>query len=525
MSQNLVTVHLNKFHISVAEFSYDWNKFSIESFNTCPTPEEIKNNSESINVEIFAKTINDLFIKATPKPISATDLIIILDDSLTYHHLINIPEELKNKDHEIYTIIKDKLSQEIPFNIEDLTFDYTIQNKQIGVLAISTQNLNSYKELATKIDKKIIHILSDTEVYKNIIDIPIDDKSENKTAIIEVNAQTTRIITFNNGTLDNSLEIDHGIDDYLEATANSNNINKQHLIDLISLEQTDSINIAEHLDEIKKLSKKISLYINSLNIQFDHIYFWGLGVRIPNLITILDQEIKTHIELKTLWRPIVASKLFNEHKDATIKINKAIANFGILVAATRLVVETGSPYPAINLLPAKERSFVGNIFKIRLYQRANILTITLCIALIFYTSYTVSTAKFDLLNLEKQAQNFESLIYGKRYEEIKQNIINFNNDVTRIYNLTQNIQTLPNAYNQILNINNGNYIQLKNVSYDKIKNSIIINGIAKNRKELFSYQSELKKIIGQGSVDSPLSNFDGNTDLEFTITLNLNPKS
>jgi hypothetical protein len=221
----------------------------------------------------------------------------------------------------------------------------------------------------------------------------------------------------------------------------------------------------------------------------------------------------------------MAGKLFNDNKDATIKINKAIANFGILVAATRLVIETGSPYPSINLLPAKDRSFVGNIFKIRLYKRANILTITLCIALIFYTSYTVSTAKFDLLNLEKQTQNFESLIYGKRYDDIKKDIVTFNNDVNRIYNLTQSIQTLPNAYNQILSSNNQEAIQLKSVIYDKIKNSIVINGIATDRKALFSYQSELKKIIGQGSVDSPLSNFDGNTDLEFTITLNLNPQS
>lgn len=525
MAQNLVTVHLNKFHISVAEFSYDWNKFSIESFNTCATPEEVKNNSETINVELLAKIINELFLKATPRPISATDLILILDDSITFHHLISVPEELKNKEHEVCAIIKDKLSEEIPFNIEDLTFDYAIQNKQIGVLAISTQHLNTYKDLATKIDKKIIHILSDTEVYKSIIEPPESENEDSNIAIIEINEQETRIITFKNGIIDKTLELNNGLSAYLEATAVSNNINKSHLIDLISLEQIDTIDITKNQDKIIELSQNISKYLNSLNIPFDHIYFWGLGVRIPNLITILDQELKTHIELKTLWRPLMAGKLFNDNKDATIKINKAIANFGILVAATRLVIETGSPYPSINLLPAKDRSFVGNIFKIRLYKRANILTITLCIALIFYTSYTVSTAKFDLLNLEKQTQNFESLIYGKRYDDIKKDIVTFNNDVNRIYNLTQSIQTLPNAYNQILSSNNQEAIQLKSVIYDKIKNSIVINGIATDRKALFSYQSELKKIIGQGSVDSPLSNFDGNTDLEFTITLNLNPQS
>ena len=524
-NNTFISMIIRDYSITAIEFSFKLGKLTLEGYVDQELPPGLIINGEIQQLDALQQFMGSLLSHSYPQTFEAGNVILSVNDQLTFEHVFEFTSHLSDK--ELINVIPLEAENAIPFSSNDIYWDHSVQSytsgkQKVQFLAIPKTTADNYIQLFHNLDKEIIILTNFAEVYKSILQSEHNLAKNNNTLIIEFNHYKTYFHLFQDNILIQTKTAEIGLHGLLEEWAKINGIDVATLNDLLSTHNTDvlkPINYEKHFEEYRAAFEPICTEMcHSQGLT--GVYYWGFAVRVPGFIEYLSKRLNINIKLEVLWKPIKLNKYFQNNKKVVVEINKNITDFGLVIAAGHNFISKMLSLKTLNLLPFELRKKAKTLLLFSNFYRVSILIITVSIALIFFNAYSLSTKYLELYNLQKETNNFEKLIYGKRYDVIRKDITNFNASIDQLYLLANQIDAIPKSFTEIA-LAPFEGIAINTLGYDRTTDVIKITGIAKNRQNLLDYQTELKDLAQPEQLDSPLSNFNNSEDILFEIILKL----
>jgi hypothetical protein len=128
---------------------------------------------------------------------------------------------------------------------------------------------------------------------------------------------------------------------------------------------------------------------------------------------------------------------------------------------------------------------------------------------------------YKRLSIESEKQSLQQLIFGTRYQEIKDAITNFNGEVSALTSIQNTLFSVPKLLEKIMDsLPSG--ISISSLDFSDSDLSVEMSGVSKDRNTLLSLQNDLEKAEYIEEVIAPRSNFDEKEDISFYLKLKLN---
>ena len=123
-------------------------------------------------------------------------------------------------------------------------------------------------------------------------------------------------------------------------------------------------------------------------------------------------------------------------------------------------------------------------------------------------------------SIEGEKKSLQQLIFGTRYQEIKNAITDFNSEVSALVSIQNSLFSVPALIDQVSDsLPSG--VQISSLSFNDENLSIELSGTAKNRNILLELQNTLEKEPFVEELIAPRSNFDEKTNISFYLQLKL----
>lgn len=504
-----IAIYLCDSSIHAIEFDHGYKSIVLQGYGSVDLPNGIVKNGRIVEPNALQEKIKNLLVSTVPNPIKSKELLFVVPDDLTFTQLFNMPGKVEGE--QLKEMIPEEAEKYIPFSRDDVYWDYakgdaSDGNTTVQYSAISKSILEEYLNLFKNLGLKPILVTNSHEAYK-ILPTVTNKKTP---AALELNKDNIKLLCIKDNIINSISTFEFNHAQFLENIAQYIDPDK-HVLTVNELPLLDPL-----VDQIKLEMQNDSCLkdIKSLNI-------WGEALKDTYLYKYLEAKIGLHFNVDELWDPISLSSDVNNSKRAIESINKNKIQFGIL-ASISMVFFYDQSTKCVNLLPEKERKDFGTKAFSRLLGFVGLLILTMNIGLIFILSYFALDYTFEFQKLDKETKNFEELIYGKRYTELKENILSFNSEVNKLYTLDNSIVDLPEVYEKLITISPEG-VSLSRLSYSKEAGNLIVNGVADTRSTLLSYKSKLDAMDGIGEIDFPISNLDKSNDISFEISIELNP--
>ncbi len=132
-----------------------------------------------------------------------------------------------------------------------------------------------------------------------------------------------------------------------------------------------------------------------------------------------------------------------------------------------------------------------------------------------YQDYEYKRAKLAI-----QKESIENTLYGTRYQEIREKITSFNNEVNALTAIDNSLFSMPSALQAVQNLIPKD-VTISAMNYHDTDLSFEINGIAATRDKLLETQSNFENAEFITEVIAPISNYDTKKDISFLMKIKL----
>jgi len=136
------------------------------------------------------------------------------------------------------------------------------------------------------------------------------------------------------------------------------------------------------------------------------------------------------------------------------------------------------------------------------------------------TAFQLQATAYEREHLKAAKSGVEKMIYGTRYQQIKNEISTFNKEVNELRAIDTELFSLPITIKDIYKLM-PEEISITSFSYSDEALAFEISGIAKDRAALLAAQNNLKKAAMVEKLDAPISNFDSKTTISFKFKIKL----
>ncbi len=173
-----------------------------------------------------------------------------------------------------------------------------------------------------------------------------------------------------------------------------------------------------------------------------------------------------------------------------------------------------------NLLPeALKKSFFFEKMQLLMLLGAVLMTVfSLMVASYLLILHGKLVQTRDELAIDKK--RVENVLYGTRYQEIKAQLTQFNNEINQLSQIDAALFSVPDTLKEILETLPPG-IRLTAYVYDDAALDLKITGVADSREELLGLEDQFKALGFVKDVFAPLSNYDEKQNVSFTIELQL----
>jgi hypothetical protein len=176
--------------------------------------------------------------------------------------------------------------------------------------------------------------------------------------------------------------------------------------------------------------------------------------------------------------------------------------------------------PGSNLLPAelKRTFFLEKIQLMMMLGSVSMVLFSLIFASYLLVLHGRLTQERDELAID--TKRIENTLFGTRYQEIKSQLTQFNNEINQLSDIDRALFSVPEMINQVTQSLPAG-IKLTGYVYDDASLRLKLTGIADDRESLLLLQDQLKALLFVKEVFAPLSNYDGKENVSFSVDLTL----
>jgi len=533
ISRKIVGIDFHDYSAELVEISVNGDKKHLEAYSRAVIPSDIITNGEIMKSEELKTILLSLFENANPHPIETKSVAITFPSSKVMTHIFTLPANLS--ENEIRKALPYEAETVIPFSMSDIYWDFTILEKDVSPKKHPSQYV-LFACINKQVADKYLTLFEEMGVTPIMFSITADalryslpkETFENKTSlIIDVDTLSVNYLILSNLTIKHFFSTNEGGYKLIHDIAKDLQLTENAIIDKKEKNKLEDIPKIEKIDKFieknyKRAQKIIEEYeLENPNSKVDQILLTGKFLNLPNFKKLADTYFpnqKVEIGDPKVGLIIEPTK-FNtedikkgEYNPYSIYFNNAIGS------ALRALNHTFSN--GVNLLPDRLReSFSAKKTSLAL-AIATIGMTAVILAAGTYLTFVLQNSNYERKHLAIQKAAIENMIYGTRYQQIRDQILAFNKEVTDLSTIDSNLFSVPMVIKEIYKlIPNG--VSVKSFRFTDDKLTFEITGIADTRETLLKAQENMEEAEFIQEVVSPISNYDERSQISFQMKLTL----
>lgn len=418
----------------------------------------------------------------------------------------------------------------IPFALADVYWDYTIleeteEKKYVLFGAIIKETADKYIKLFESIGLKPCLCGIEAESLKYAIIKELTDGKD--TLVIDLNTLSTNYLIIKGSAIkyffssnDGGKALIHKLSS--ESTIPENIILEEKEKNIFRKTYLPTIN--KFIEKYYKLGKKIiqEQQKNDPSIKIETIFLAGEFLNLPNLYKIIEE-----------YFPDKKIQFVNPGNFLTVNATKfLILNVDLIPYSTYFTHSLGialrgligKSNDGINLLPDTLRAKIRNRKTAFILACISVILSILALFIASFIFFKQLEISYTRKALEIKKASIENLLYGTRYQDIRDAINQFNKEVLELSVIDNSLFSVPMVLQTIQDKLPEETIKITEIRFVDSDSTFELTGIAKNRDDLLSVVENLKKIDFIDEVTIPISNYGEKYDSSFILKIKLNYK-
>ncbi len=529
--KKIIGLDINETYLKAVLMSKTGDKYKLLAINKVNVPPNTILDGQIKNKEKFIECLTNLLKSANPAPIKVKRVVCSLPGTKIFIHSFLFKHDFSEK--EIEEALPNETEKIIPLPYAQTYADY--QNiKDDEKTAVSVKKRIIYAAISKTIAEEYLEALEACELTADFFCLTensltrslISETSKNKPIlIIEAGTDLFRLIVVDNGGVQ---EIQHAMVNKQmihSKIAEEMGITEDKVQELKEIGQIKEAVIKKVLEPILKnivLTAKdvIKKYKEVSSKKIEEVILGGEMLDTPGLVLYLINNLAQKVEVGNPWKEVlIMSNYFNQFQDREETGQTRAVVFANAVGLAKLGILPPGEHE-INIIPQR-------ITENRKKRRKGFYFNLIAIFLIFFSclnllgfSFTFGKLYFEWKKVNKANKIIENITSGTRYQELKTDILNFNQEVDLLLKLQRDTFSVPKILEEIKNFIPSK-ITLTSIEYDDKALIVDITGIAPRREDVLLVQESLQKIPFAKSIYSPLSNLDQQKDISFVVNVQL----
>lgn len=505
----------------------------LEVYNRVNIPPNLIRDGEIKNEAEVKTILLNLFASSNPKPVEGKTVAVVLPSSKTFTHLFHFPASLTEA--EIAKAITYEAETIIPFAMQDVYWDFAVLSKEdlkekhasqtVLFVAIIKKMVDQYTQMLQSMDLHPYLFSTSLESLKFALESQV--QKEESTLIIDFGTLSTHYIFMKNGAVRYFFSSNSGGVSLMRRLAKEFQIPEAMLMEKQDRNRLDPAYgpvVQEFIEEVYRQAG-ILMSENETNPQIGAVktvILTGEFLNLPHFYKLAENHFKNqelligdpktglHIDVQKLL-PL------HQKRGGPVPYSTYFTNaIGIALRALKLKPATG-----INILPDELKESVSHRKETLWIGIGSIVlsVLMLCIATFLFFKHQELT--YQRLELQIKKSAVEKTIYGTRYQDIREEISNFNAEVAELRQIDSNLFSMPTLLDALFALWPEG-VTLSELHFEDEELSVEISGIAESRETLLTLEQNLKEASFIEEVIAPISNYDEKSQISFVIKLKLN---
>ncbi len=522
--KKIVGLDFHDYFAQVIELKSSGKNTVLTSFNRVSIPPNIIKDGEILNRDELKKILSMFLETANPQPIRSKKVVCSFPAKKVFTHIFTFPSTLTEK--ELKKAVPFEAETVIPFSMQDVYWDIRILYKDEQDKKHASQSVlfacvpksvaDSYTDLLTSMGLTPLAFTIPAECAEYALkkQLPKDKNS----FVIDVGSLVTTYSIFEKGVLKNSFMSLQSGRSLILNMSKKYQVQESELIDQKEKNSFDKIYLPEVVNFVREtlaegqkiLSKTIvsDIFITGEFLNLPEFYetakktFPNQNVSFGDPRIGLDIDYNKFLPLDKKTGAVPYSIYFTE---------------AIGLALKGLVQKIND---GMNLLPDKLReSFSSKKISAAIGISSVLLTVLVLTTATFVTLKHQELG-YQRVDIEVKKEALQQMIYGTRYQAIKEAINSFNNEVSALSEIQSVLFSVPALLDDItFLIADG--VHLLSINFNDADLSLEMSGIADNRESLLQTQKNLEEAPFVEELIAPLSNFDTKIDISFVMKVKL----
>lgn len=529
LSKSIVAFDLHDQVVQLVELSKLGKTIELRAFNRVDLPKGVISMGKIQDAEALKTVVRTLLEKANPSPIDPKKVVFMFPSKHVFTHIFKFPNTFSLK--EIRKALVYEVETVVPFSIEEMIWDCTVLEKNIGTgkeltqtvlfagvpKAVSEEYVRFFEDLGLKPVLFSIHVHAILEALNASTNI------KNQALIIDLDPYSTTYLVLKNGMLKYILGSSDGSERFFaeltERFALGSNWMELWKKGELKPEFVTEVN---GFADQKFIEAKQVLDNNAVDPDFatvDTVYLTG---EYASLTGLSDRLQAVFPEKRVLVGDpkhsvkVDDQRFLAKHQKEGGSIPFSVFFLNAIGVGKNFLLGRQS----INLLP---ESLKKNVFFEKLEHIFLVITFVLTFFMLGVSTWlliqqqglTQSRTVYEI-----QKARIENTLYGTRYQEIHSALTLFNTEINELSKVDQALFSVPDTFSALMELVPPG-VSITSYSYGDASLTIKLTGIADKRETLLGLEKSFEELDFVESVLAPLSNYDEKVNVSFSIELTL----
>lgn len=526
-SKTLLGIDLHDHLVQFVELKTRGKKVFLETYNRLTIPEGLIEGGEVKKEPELKELLQKLLAEANPRPTKTKELALILPTQVTFIHIFNFPNKLSERD--LNKLIPVEVENILPYSVDEVYWDFTVLEKQkesgqsVLFAAIPKVIADQYLKIFTELGLSPRLFGVQPEALQNALSYKLPPQKS--IFVVELSALASNYLFLKGAVIQKFVSINGGIEALIQQLSRELNMPADEIWsnwEVHKREDRFQKPLRQFIEqEYKKARTVMEETLGMTNKTADTILLTG---EFSNLPLFYEQARAFFSDKNVLIGDPKSNLVIDDSKFASNlerlggKVPYSIYFTDAIGIALRALKGAGR---ALNLIPdALKSHFSARRLAIILGASSIVMTVVSA-ALAGLVSYRNSVLSYERLRLEIDRSGVEKTLFGTRYQEIKEELTLFNQEVSALTKIDQTLISVPLVIESVLELI-PQEIQVLSLNYFDEDLSVQITGIASGRDALLELQENLENDPMIKEFDIPLSSYDQKSETSFTVTLLLN---
>lgn len=526
-SKILLGIDLHDHLVQFVELKKRGKKVFLETYNRLTIPEGLIEGGEVKKEPELKELLQKLLAEANPRPTKTKELALILPTQVTFIHIFNFPNKLSERD--LNKLIPVEVENILPYSVDEVYWDFTVLEKQkesgqsVLFAAIPKVIADQYLKIFTELGLSPRLFGIQPEALQNALSYKLPPQKN--IFVVELSALASNYLFLKGAVIQKFVSINGGIEALIQQLSRELDMPADEIWsnwEVHKREDRFQKPLRQFIEqEYKKARTVMEETLGVANKTADTILLTG---EFSNLPLFYEQARAFFSDKNVLIGDPKSNLVIDDSKFASNlerlggKVPYSIYFTDAIGIALRALKGAGR---ALNLIPdALKSHFSARRLAIILGASSLVMTVVSA-ALAGLVSYRNSVLSYERLRLEIDRSGVEKTLFGTRYQEIKEELTLFNQEVSALTKIDQTLISVPLVLESVLELI-PQEIQVLSLNYFDEDLSVQITGIASGRAALLELQENLENDPMIKEFDIPLSAYDQKSETSFTVTLLLN---